>query len=49
VIATKALITANHNGWMEYRICPHNDVNTPVTQECLDRYVLQRADGKGTK
>lgn len=49
IISTKAEITANHNGWMEYRICPNNDPRTPVTQECLDKYVLQRADGKGTK
>lgn len=42
-------ITANHFGWMEYRICPNNDVTKPVTHECLNKHVLQRADGKGTK
>lgn len=42
-------ITANHFGWMEYRICPNNDAKKPVTHECLNKHVLQRADGKGTK
>ncbi|KAL4216326.1 hypothetical protein ACF0H5_024053 [Mactra antiquata] len=49
VVTLKSEITANHFGWMEYRICPNNDVTKPVTQDCLDQHVLQRADGQGTK
>lgn len=42
-------VTTNHLGWMEWRLCPHNDVRTPATQECLDQYVLERTDGQGVK
>ncbi|XP_050414768.1 uncharacterized protein LOC126828805 [Patella vulgata] len=31
----------NHMGWMEWRLCPHNEVTTTVTQACLDRNLLQ--------
>ncbi|XP_061191640.1 uncharacterized protein LOC133199829 [Saccostrea echinata] len=27
-------------GYFEFRICPNNDVNTRVKQECLDRHLL---------
>ncbi|XP_060596745.1 mucin-2-like isoform X2 [Ruditapes philippinarum] len=43
------ILTANHFGWMEFRICPNNDVKKRVTKECLDQHVLQRADGTGPK
>ncbi|XP_023933176.1 uncharacterized protein LOC106162929, partial [Lingula anatina] len=33
-------ITAPHKGWYEFRLCPHNDPNTPVSVECLDQYKL---------
>lgn len=49
VINTTAEITANHGGYMEYRICPNNDSRKEATQECLDQHVLLRADGKGTR
>ncbi|WAR03583.1 hypothetical protein MAR_010141 [Mya arenaria] len=49
VVTMKVDITANHFGWMEFRICPNNNVNVPVKQACLDKHVLQRADGQGTK
>jgi len=49
VFTTKTMITANHFGWFEYRICPNNDVTKPVTHECLDKHVLQLADGSGTR
>ncbi|KAK6175477.1 hypothetical protein SNE40_013936 [Patella caerulea] len=34
-------LTMNHMGWMEWRLCPHNEVTTTVTQACLDRNLLQ--------
>ncbi|KAK7497837.1 hypothetical protein BaRGS_00010971 [Batillaria attramentaria] len=42
-------ITANHAGWFEFRLCPHNDPSTPVTQRCLDQHLLGLADGSGTR
>lgn len=40
-------LTANHRGHMEFHICPHNDVNTPVTEECLkaNRLMVRQEDG----
>lgn len=42
-------VTANHKGWFEFRLCPNNDVKKPATQACLDKYLLQLADGSGTR
>lgn len=49
VIRAHVEITANHKGYIEFRICAHNDVTTSATQECLDENVLQLADGSGTR
>ncbi|KAH3882763.1 hypothetical protein DPMN_006708, partial [Dreissena polymorpha] len=48
-VTMKAILTANHWGWFEFRICPNNDVRKPATIECLDKHVLQRADGLGSR
>ena len=32
-------ITAEHKGYMEFRLCPWNNVNVPITQKCLNKYV----------
>ncbi|XP_012938843.1 proline-rich extensin-like protein EPR1 [Aplysia californica] len=48
-VTMKVMITANHLGWFEFRLCPHNSPSTPVTQDCLDRHLLQLADGSGTR
>ncbi|GBL98543.1 hypothetical protein AVEN_111652-1 [Araneus ventricosus] len=42
-------ITANHRGFFEFKLCPHNDPTTEVTQGCLDQFPLEIADGSGTK
>ncbi|XP_042228868.1 uncharacterized protein LOC121870955 [Homarus americanus] len=42
-------LTANHRGFFEFRLCPHNRPSIPVTNECLDKYVLQKADGSGPR
>ncbi|OWF49967.1 hypothetical protein KP79_PYT23205 [Mizuhopecten yessoensis] len=39
-------ISAHHRGQFEFRLCPNNDVNTRVTQECLDQHVLQVEGGE---
>ncbi|XP_059178733.1 uncharacterized protein LOC131957910 [Physella acuta] len=41
-------ITANHKGYFEFKICPTNNPKVRTTQDCLDRYPLQMADGSGT-
>ncbi|XP_045180175.2 uncharacterized protein LOC123539591 [Mercenaria mercenaria] len=40
-------ITVAHNGgWSEFRICPNNDVNKAVTQQCLDQFLLATPSGE---
>ncbi|XP_046551505.1 mucin-5AC-like [Haliotis rubra] len=38
-------LTANHLGYFQFRLCPHNSPQTPVKQECLDRHLLRLTDG----
>ncbi|XP_063868498.1 uncharacterized protein LOC135104810 [Scylla paramamosain] len=40
VIDIEAELTTNHWGYMEIKLCPHNDPSMEVTQECLDQYAL---------
>ncbi|XP_054707291.1 uncharacterized protein LOC129217070 [Uloborus diversus] len=49
VIKSTVDITANHMGFFEFKLCPHNKPTTVVTQECLDQFLLELADGSGTK
>lgn len=32
-------VTANHNGFFEFKVCPNNDVTTDPTQDCFDKLV----------
>nr|KAG5707276.1 hypothetical protein BaRGS_000050 [Batillaria attramentaria] len=48
-INVRVVITANHKGWFEFRLCDHNDPSTPITHECLDKHLLELADGSGTR
>ena len=40
---------ANHKGWFEFRICPNNNIHKVATHECLDKHLLELADGSGTR
>ncbi|XP_045123188.1 uncharacterized protein LOC123511404 [Portunus trituberculatus] len=40
VIDIEADLTTNHWGYMEVKLCPHNDPTKEVTQACLDQYTL---------
>ncbi|XP_046381238.1 uncharacterized protein LOC124152360 [Haliotis rufescens] len=40
-MAVEVVITSNHKGYFEFRLCPHNNVHTPATQACLDQHLLQ--------
>lgn len=42
-------LTANHLGFFEFRLCPNNNYKARVKQACLDKYLLERADGQGTR
>merc|ERR1712141_176516 len=46
VIPIDVDITANHLGWIEFKLCPWNNPTVPITQECLDKYPLQIVDSK---
>ncbi|KAK3084053.1 hypothetical protein FSP39_007381 [Pinctada imbricata] len=41
----KVKITASHKGYFEFRLCPHNNPRVPVTQDCLNRYLLHQPSG----
>lgn len=41
-------ITANHLGFFEFRLCPKTSADELVTQECLDRHLLELVDQPGT-
>ncbi|CAL4091323.1 unnamed protein product [Meganyctiphanes norvegica] len=47
VVELGVQLTANHMGYFEFRLCPHNNPRYPVADECLDANVLKRADGSG--
>ncbi|GAB1603118.1 uncharacterized protein LOC115215892 [Argonauta hians] len=49
VITVDVDLTTNHLGWFEFRLCPNNNVKKPATQACLDKYLLQTADGSGSR
>lgn len=49
IMPVKVQLTANHRGWFEFRLCPHNDKTREATQECLDRNVLRVAGGRSTR
>ncbi|XP_076825221.1 uncharacterized protein LOC143470825 [Clavelina lepadiformis] len=44
-IDVKVEITAPHIGYFEFRLCPWNNVNEPITHECLNRYLLSFENG----
>ncbi|KAG8199105.1 hypothetical protein JTE90_016242 [Oedothorax gibbosus] len=49
VIKSTVDITANHRGFFEFKLCPHNSPTTVVSQDCLDSFPLELADGSGTR
>ncbi|XP_067664616.1 uncharacterized protein [Haliotis asinina] len=40
IINVTVKLTANHRGFFEFRLCPHNNPYVSVTQDCLDRNEL---------
>eukprot|EP00761_Pharyngomonas_kirbyi_P007128 gb/GECH01007137.1/.p1 GENE.gb/GECH01007137.1/~~gb/GECH01007137.1/.p1 ORF type:complete len:381 (+),score=84.01 gb/GECH01007137.1/:1-1143(+) len=46
-------VTVYHSGWFSFYLCPIGQTNEnwdmEVTQECLDQYPLERADGHGVR
>ncbi|CAL4130117.1 unnamed protein product [Meganyctiphanes norvegica] len=33
-----ANVTISHGGFLDFKVCPNNDMGKPVTQRCLDRW-----------
>ncbi|VDI36864.1 Hypothetical predicted protein [Mytilus galloprovincialis] len=44
-VTVTVLLTVNHLGYFEFRLCPHNDPTVPVTQRCLDKHLLSIEEG----
>ncbi|XP_052086541.1 uncharacterized protein LOC127723863 [Mytilus californianus] len=44
-ITVTVLLTVNHQGYFEFRLCPHNEPTVPVTQRCLDKFLLPIQEG----
>lgn len=34
-------VTSSMGGYFEFRICPHNNVNTRVSQDCLNKHSMR--------
>ncbi|XP_064596569.1 uncharacterized protein LOC135463183 [Liolophura sinensis] len=45
----EVVMTWGHRGWMEFRLCPIDNKNTPPTQECLDKYLLSKSGSDETR
>jgi len=45
VIDIEVELTAYHQGYFEFRLCPHNTVDYPAQQDCLDQHLLRREGG----
>ena len=48
-ISVKIELTANHQGFMEFRLCAQNNPLVPASQACLDRHLLEQVGGLGTR
>ncbi|XP_037092756.1 uncharacterized protein LOC119112633 [Pollicipes pollicipes] len=48
-IDVQVLLTANHKGYFQFKICPVPGFTTEATQECLDRHVLRLAGSDQTE
>ena len=48
-ISVKIELTANHQGFMEFRLCAQNNPLVPVSQACLDRHLLEQVGGVGAR
>lgn len=36
-----SVITANHKGFITFKLCPNNDVTQDPTQDCFDGYCIE--------
>ena len=42
-------LTANHQGYFEFRLCPHNFQKISETEHCFEQNLLQQVDGSGPR
>ena len=45
MIRVSTHITANHQGYFQFRLCPQTSPSRPVSQACLDKHLLSFSDG----
>ena len=45
VIEVEVELTTYHKGFFQFRLCPHNRRDRPVTQTCLDKHLLSLETG----
>lgn len=49
VIEVHVNVTRSHGGALEFKLCPNDDVNNPVSQRCLDQYPLDIVGKKSSQ
>ncbi|XP_068209369.1 uncharacterized protein [Palaemon carinicauda] len=49
VVPVTIHLSANHKGWYEFRLCNNNNPQAEDSQRCLDKQLLQMADGSGSR
>ena len=45
IVNIEVELTAYHQGFFEFRVCPLNSRSLPASQTCLDRHVLKQEGG----
>ena len=45
MITVKIEVTVNHGGWFEFRLCPNNNPEEKITEECLNNNLLELTTG----
>ncbi|GAB6024589.1 hypothetical protein CHUAL_009737 [Chamberlinius hualienensis] len=49
VMNVTIILSTNHKGWFEWRLCPYKDPKKEVPQSCLDDWLLPLADNYKTR
>ncbi|XP_042861748.1 uncharacterized protein LOC122246958 [Penaeus japonicus] len=49
VIPVTIRLSANHKGWYEFRLCSNSNPKARDSQRCLDKHLLDMADGSGSR
>ncbi|KAJ8312341.1 hypothetical protein KUTeg_009714 [Tegillarca granosa] len=44
-MTAEIMITAQHFGYFEFRVCPNNNTSKKASEECFEKYPLHQPDG----